>query len=218
MHKAVITIHAIVIITCVIFLCGCSQLGITSNEITGHVYMNGHAISGARVDAISVNGAYSVNTTTDNNGAYTLNINPNTTYNLTATWQGLRHTVWPVYLPGDINTYDINLTSVPTSTIEGSGYEMGGPDPESFGHKRVSGLDIYATPVHGNTSIIAYTNNNGNYLITVEPYVSYNLTLGGPNYSPPIFFTYRNTNLYAGYNVTVGPNETAVVDYVIPIP
>jgi hypothetical protein len=63
-------------------------------------------------------------------GAYTLNTNTKTVYNLTPTWQGLSHMVGPVYLPGDINTYDINLTSVPTSTIEGSGYMTGTDNPK----------------------------------------------------------------------------------------
>jgi hypothetical protein len=44
---------------------GCIQLGTTTDSINGHVYMDGDAISGAHVEAISL-GTSSVNTTTDN--------------------------------------------------------------------------------------------------------------------------------------------------------
>lgn len=218
--KRCLLIGYIFVIISVVFLCGCSQLGITTNSISGHVYMDGHAVSGASVEAVSVNGTSRVNTSTDNDGAYTLNINPDTKYNLTTMWQGRRHTVWPVSIPGDVTTYDINLTSMPTSTIEGGGYETGTPDPEKFGHKRVSGMKIGVTPIHGNTSITTYTDINGNYILNVEPNVNYNIIVGDdtPNYFTPIFFNYRNSGSLYGRNITVGSNETVLVDYVIPVP
>lgn len=227
MYRAVIVLQAIVIIICAALLCGCSQPGPITNCITGHVYLDGHAVSGAYVEAASVNGTDRVNTTTDDGGAYTLNINAETKYNLTATWQGLRHIVWPVYLPGDVNTYDINLTSTPTSTIEGSGYTMGGPKPGMYDHKRLSGFKMGVTPAHGNTSITTRTDDNGNYTLVVEPNILYNMTGGVGGMSPPDYiipiavFNYRNDGrIMVGYydNIIVGPNETALVDYVIYVP
>lgn len=204
-------------------LCGCSQPASPTNSLTGHVYLNGYAISGAHVEAISVNGTDRIATITNDNGAYVLNIKPDIKYNVTATYQELRHTVWPVYLPGETDTYDINLTTTPKSTIEGSRYTKGGPNPEFFYHKRWSDVVINATSVKDNITLTALTDSNGSYSLEIEPNVLYNITGASSlqnKYPIPVFY-YRNYGgISTGYcnQIMVGPNETALVDYIIYLP
>jgi hypothetical protein len=194
----------------------------------GHVYLNGNTVKGASVEAISANETDHISGTTNDTGAYILNLKPDTRYNITATYQGLRHTVWPVYLPGETGSYDINLTTTPQSTIEGSGYSIvnPGPDPLIYDmndHKRWSGIVIRVTSVKDNTTITALTDNNGNYSLKVEPNIVYNITSASSlqNKFPIPMIHYRNYGgLTEGYfeQIMVGPNETALVDYEIPLP
>jgi len=203
MYRAIITIlFAIIFIGTA--LSGCSQpmlpvthpspflpLSPSMDNITGHVYLDGQAVSGAYVDAVSWDGTHDVNTTTCDDGSYTLNVRIETKYNLTASWRGLTHTVWPVYLPDDTNIYDINLTSTPRSTIEGSGITIGpGGNPELFkiyDHKPARGFRMGVIPVGGNTSITTVTDNTGNYILVVEPNVLYEIRGGPAGMSPPSY-------------------------------
>jgi hypothetical protein len=234
MHRTTISKQVMVILIGAVLIGGCIQEGPTESHtpapftktIIGHVYLDGHAIGGARIEVISINGTDCVNTTTDDKGAYTLNINDETKYNLTAICQGLRHTVWPAYLPGETNVYDVNLTTAPVSTIEGSGYTIGPLGNrelfDTYDHKRWSGFVVTATSVKDSISITTLTDSNGSYSLEVEPNVLYKMT-GAYNvnsgFSP--MFRYRNGGALAdGYSntITVGPNETALVDYVFVMP
>ncbi len=82
---------------------------------------------------------------------------------------------------------------------------------------------ISVTSVKDNTTVTAFTDGNGSYSLEVEPDVLYNMTGASSvqNMFPIPMFHYRNDGtLTDGYydNIMVGPNETALVDYEIPLP
>lgn len=234
MHRAFITKQAVLLIIGAMLFSGCIQEGPTESHtptpftktIIGHVYLDGHAVGGAIVEAMSANGTDRVNTMTDDKGAYTLNINDDVRYNLTATCLGLRHTVWPLYLPGETNIYNVNLTTKPGSTIEGSGYTIGPLGNQklfdTYDHKRWSGIVVTVSSVKDNTTVTTLTDSNGSYYLEVKPNVLYKVAgeyRAGSNFPP--MFHYRNDGALAdGYSntITVGPNETALVDYVFVMP
>jgi hypothetical protein len=97
--------------------------------------------------------------------------------------------------------------------------------PEAFkinDHKRWSGVVVTLISVKDNAIITTLTDSNGNYSLEVEPDVLYNMTGASSvnNKYPVPMFHYRNYVGHAGYfeNITVGPNETALVDYEIVLP
>lgn len=202
-------------------LCGCTRPEFKTDNISGEVYLDGRIVSGAFVEAVSVDGADRRSTTTDGNGVFTLNIKAETKYNLTSEYQGFRHTVWPVYLPGDTNTYIINLTTTPGSTIEGGGYARGGHSPWAD-HMKWSGVVVNMTTIKDNKTLTALTDSDGRYSLEVEPDVLYNIAGASclQNKYPVPIFHYRNNDTYFGsdYQLTVGPNETALIDYEIRLP
>jgi hypothetical protein len=231
----------IVLLACLsIFLsmCGCIDSIINPSGppvASGHVYLDGKAIGNATIEAVSANGTDHKYTVTDDNGFYSLNIMPDTWYNVTATYNGLRHTIWPVYLPGEMNSFDINLTATPMSTIEGSGYTTISKSPfeedkryDIYYHTRWSGFLIEAKSMKDNTTVSAITDKNGSYVLKIEPdtiYVIAGYVSASKNY-PMAIIKYRNdatpsiysSNSTIGAQTMVGPNETAFVDYVIPMP
>lgn len=181
--------------------------------INGHVNLDGHAISGAHVEAVSLNGTDRLNTTTDDNGAYTLNIKSGTDYNLSATWQGLRHTIWPVSIGDKYYEYNISLSTTSRSFIEGTGYSIGGP----IGYNNsqpLTGFEFYATPVNGNSKLTTVIQNDWSYSLEVEPGVMYHME----RHMPDVWFNYRNNNRVLSLDVVVGPNETAFIDYEVILP
>lgn len=186
----------------------------------GHVYVDGKVVSGASVEAVAINGTDHISTTTDDKGAYVLNITPYTKYNVTAMYQGLRHTVWPVYLENKADTYNINLTTTPRSTIEGTG-TIGG---DTQFNVPMSNLAINLVPVtKNNTTISTIMNGDGSCSLEVEPNMQYEMTgtMGGVMGSPPIAqFYYRNYPAGLGDcpQITVGSNETALLDVEFVIP
>lgn len=204
-----------------IFVCGCirdntgpqDQNDITqiSNEINGHIIYNGSAISDASVEATAVNGTDHVSTTTDADGAYTLKIKPGTTYNVTATHERLRHTIWPVSSGRKHYDYDISLTATPKSLIEGTGYSMGGP--EGYDNSRpLTGYRFILTREDGNDTLTTAIQDDWGYSVEVEPGVMYHID----GYYPNVGFNYRNNSIAS--DVVVGSNETALIDYVIVMP
>lgn len=228
MRRAIITILTFAIIIGATSLGGCNQqefpmINLTTvtptiiqsyppDGITGHVYLEGNAVKGAKMQAVSVNGTDYRNTTTDDAGAYTLNLTANTSYNLTASWQGLRHTIWPVSLGDKYYEYNISLTSTPMSFIEGTGYSVGG----YLGYNNsqpLTGFEFYVTQVNANSTLTAVIQNNWSYSLEVEPGVLYHIE----RHQPDVWFNYRNSNDLIS-NVTVGPNETALIDYVVILP
>jgi hypothetical protein len=220
MRNEKFTVYAILICigclgTC-LSLSGCINLGTVPPVANGHVYLDGKVVSGATVEAVSTNGTNRQSTVTDRNGAYTLNITPATTYNITATYQGLRHTIWPVYLDNKTDTFNITLTTVPRSTIEGTGHLIIHNVPTNL-----SNYYINAMSTKDNTTISTIIKSDGSYSLEVEPNVLYNMNcthITSPN--PVAQFYYRNDAQGLGdtVQIMVGPNETALVDYVIPLP
>ncbi len=96
----------------------------TPVSISGHVYLDDKAISGASVEAISAYRRSNMSTITDDSGAYSLGLDPRTQYNITATYQGMRHTVWPVFVEdNETGVYDINLTRTPRTALAGTAPE-----------------------------------------------------------------------------------------------
>jgi hypothetical protein len=201
-----------------ILLCGCinesannesTNSSIEPPVATGFVYINGDAINGATVEAISVDETDYKSNITDDRGAYILNITPMKIYNVTATYNGLRHTVWPVYLDNKSESYNISLTTTPRSTIEGRGYAFHEGEPFPFDHIGNT-LVINLVPWEKNhTTIFTQLGRNGSYSVVVDTNVLY--TMGGMD----AHFYYHNH--LAGlqdnnYNITVGPNETALID------
>jgi len=184
----------------------------------GHVYLDGSAVSGAIVEAVSVNGTDRQFTITDDKGTYVLIIMPHTLYNITAMYQGMRHTVWPAYLEDKTDTYDIYLTTTPRSTIEGTGYITG----DTQFNPPISCYDININSTKDNTTISKAMNNDGSYSLEVEPNVIYYAigTIGAMG-SPPIAqFYYHNFPTGLGNNplITVGSNETVLIDIAFVIP
>ena len=72
-------------------------------QASGHVYWKGRAISGAIIDAVSIDGAHHVTANTDWNGTYRLSLESMVPYRVTARYFGLQHTIWPVILVLIIN-------------------------------------------------------------------------------------------------------------------
>jgi hypothetical protein len=176
-------------------------------SISGHVYLDGKPVSGANVEAVSVYGRNRTSNVTDDEGAYVLGLYTKEQYNVTATYQGLRHTVWPVHLwNGQTGVYDINLTRTPTSTITGVS-EL----------QRPGTVTIEAVPVNGDKTFTAVTGNDASYSLDVEPLVYYNISgkfrESNGNYHN-VTFAYRTGIFCSGFMVR--SNETALIDCSIP--
>ncbi len=199
-----------------ILLSGCINFNAAPPVANGYVYIDGEVIGGATVEAISADGTDRQSTTTDGTGAYVLNITPAKKYNITATYQGLRHTVWPVYLDDKTDTYNIDLTTTPRSTIEGTGYAFheGKPYRNSL---RV--LVIHLEPTSKNhTTYSRHLEGNGTYSMEVEPDVEYT-TSGTLSGSPNIAsFFYHNSREYVPDRITIDPNETVLIDIEYHLP
>ncbi len=174
---------------------------------SGHVYMSGKPAAGVSVVAVSYNGSDRLLAITDSDGAYTLNILPYTMYNVTAYSNGLKHTIFPVYLRSlsyshgkDVaDQYDIVLTAGHNSTIAGK---------TSPGWIRVN-----ATPIDSSPSFTAVSNYSGQYSLDVEPGIEYRLS--GKDYYDQIRY-YLFEIHYRNYNktetVTVNEDETLLID------
>lgn len=224
-------------------LSGCINTGIITGNNTstvppiasGRVFLDGKAVSGAAIEAVPINGAgklYTIMddkvsikgagnlyTITDNNGAYTLNITPATPYSITATYQGLRHTIWPVYLDNRSDTFNINLTTTPKSTIEGTGFATCSDPSRNTSDMSIFDINLNSTKDH--TIASKALNRDGSYLLEVEPNVTYEMsgTLGEMG-SPPItqFFYHNYKPLGSLPQITVSPNETVLIDYMVVLP
>jgi hypothetical protein len=199
-----------------ILLSGCVNLSTNSSTVppvaNGYVFLDGNIVSGATVDALSVDGTDRQSTTTDDRGAYVLNITPAKAYNITAIYQGLRHTVWPVYLDNKADTYNISLTTTPGSTIEGTGYAFheGAPYKHYLGE-----LIINLEPTSKNhTTYSRHLEGNGSYSMEVDPDVQYMMSGNiGAN------FYYNNFQApVRDHLISIGPNETALIDIEFYLP
>lgn len=200
----------------------CSTILNTAPPVaTGHVYLDGNAISGATVEAMSIDGTDYKITTTDKNGAYILNITPAKMHNITARYQGLQHTVWPVYLDNESDTYNINLTTTPRSTIEGTGRAYAGIDGYVKEYKYPEDLAINLIPITKNyTTLSKRMDSNYIYSIEIEPDIQYTMK-GTVNHgeNPADFFYHNIPSVWVQDNVImVGSNETALIniEYYLP--
>ena len=211
-----------------ISLCGCvneSAINESMNSsveppvATGFVYLDGDAICGATVESVSVDGTDHKSNNTDGRGAFILNMTPMKIYNVTATYNGLRHTVWPVYLDNKSESYNISLTTTPRSTIEGRGYAFRKGEPFPFDHISNS-LIISVMPwAENHTTIDAQLSKNGSYSLVVEPNVRYTLVGKTKLFYPRFYYHNHLAGLQDNdYNIIVGPNETALIDinYYLP--
>jgi hypothetical protein len=186
-----------------------------TRSVCGHVYRDGKPDAGAAIFAVAYNGSDSLQTLTDNNGAYVLNIRPDTIYNVTAYDKDLKHTILPVYLHStgiasdqrkDVaDKFDINLTGGHKSMITGitvPGY-----------------LLIKASTIDDSLSATTVSNYTGQFLLGVEPGVEYRLS--GTDYYEQIRFAevisyYRNGDPVD--TLRVGQDETVLVDMLARYP
>ena len=201
-----------------ILLSGCVNESTNSSTeppvATGYVYLDGDVIGGATVEAISADGTDHQSNITDDRGAYVLNITPAKIYNITATYQGLRHTVWPVYLDNKTDTYNISLTTAPRSTIEGTGYAFHEGKPFPFDHMDPPVINL--VPMAKNyTTLSNYMGRDGSYSMEVYPNLQYTMKV-----SPPIAsFFYHNYQAWVrDHLISIGPNETALIDIEFYLP
>lgn len=175
--------------------------------VIGHVYLDGKPVNSAYVMAVSLDGSDSVMSVTNEKGGYQLNVRRGVWYRVNATYQSLQHTVWPVYLPGTYapNEYDINLSRTPRSTIEGSAMNT-----SSYAG---SGVRIDAVPQNASAQVTTVTDENGRYLLDVEPGIYYYVT-GQPQTTEDRYMAqlkYRNGE-YCN-KIKPGSDETVLIDY-----
>ncbi|WP_424356812.1 carboxypeptidase regulatory-like domain-containing protein [Methanocella sp. MCL-LM] len=174
---------------------------------SGEVSLDGIPVTGASVLAASFDGTDRVSTITDTNGSYTLYIKPGLWYNITASYQGLKHTVWPVNLSDhQTDPYDIALSRTPRSTISGS--------PAADSEWKGRAVYVEAASLDGSAPLMAVTLDDGSFSLDVRPDIRYHLTGNTYAYTSiknPVSFSFRNV-LY-GYSVKLNSNETVLMDY-----
>jgi len=235
MSKAIIiAMISLMAIICLTLLCGCVLESPAVNNSTsagafatiaqrqnvfssgmvqasGGVSLEGKAVTGASVLAISFDGKDSVLTVTDDQGKYVLNLKPGLWYNITASYKGLKHTIWPVYLPDRQNgVYDISLYRVPRSTLVGSA----AAGSQWKGHA----VYIEATKLDGGVPVMAITGDDGSYSLDVAPgnyYVTGNTYLYA-SIKKPANFCFHNAAY--SYTIKVNSNETVLLDYNAEMP
>jgi|AGTN01.2.fsa_nt_gi hypothetical protein len=182
-----------------------------SHTASGHVFLDGNPVASAEVDAVSANGSLRLSGVTSDAGLYVLDLPEGVQFNVTARYQGLRHTVWPVSI-GDINDqFDIKLTRSAKSFIAGTGGSVGGY--VGYDNSRpLTGFNLTITEASGNGSVSTLIRSDKSYSFEVEPNVTYHLE----GRFPDVRYSYRNGGY--GSNITVGPNETVLVDYLVILP
>ncbi|MGA9139336.1 MAG: hypothetical protein WBZ29_03870 [Methanocella sp.] len=181
--------------------------------IYGHVNLNNTPVENAQVEAVSANGTYSVRNTTDSNGTYFLYLPKDEQFNVTASYSWMRHTLWPVFAN---EVYDINLYQTQKTMITGKGRVIGGPLGYNISLYNFSIVMIEAIPANGNGTISAAANVDGSYSLEIMPGVSYHLKGG---ILTNIWFNYHNTERGGqSIDIKMGPDETALIDYVVLLP
>lgn len=205
----------------IILLSGCINPGNNSSTTPpaaiGYVYFDGHPVSGATIEGISADCTDHRSASTDDRGTYVLNITPGKTYNITATYQGLRHTVWPVYLDNRTDMYNISLTTTPRSTIEGSWSANLKGKPFPIDHMNTPVIQLVAW-TKNQTDLSVEASRDGRFLIVVEPDVQYWMTsnIGAMFYYHNDPFRLYDSNHNS--NITISPNETALIDIEFILP
>jgi hypothetical protein len=215
-----LTVAALLIIIAILAIAGCTQTPITPTLIPkigdnflihGYVNIDGKTVTGADVEAISADNVYHFENVTNDNGAYVLYLPKNLSFNVSATYQGLQHTVWPVSVGDSDYLYNISITTTPKSFIEGTGYSVGG----YLGYNNsqpLTGFTFNAIQANDNTTFTAVIKDDWSYSLEVKPGVKYHLD----RRMPDVHFYSRNGDYMS--DVVVGPNETALIDYVVVLP
>jgi hypothetical protein len=201
-----------------ILLSGCVNESTNSSTVppvaTGYVYFDGNVISGATVEALSADGTDHQSNITDDRGAYVLNITPMKIYNITAKYQVLRHTIWPVYLDNKTDTYNISLTTTPRSTIEGTAYAFHEGEPFPVDHILDSPVIDLVPTAKNHTTLSTYIGRDGSYSMEVDPNVQYRMS----GYIGPGFYYHNSQARVRDHLITIGPNETALIDVEFYLP
>jgi hypothetical protein len=221
-RAALISLMALISIFCAVLFSGCSTLppdvnNTVSNDTAlafGHVYLDNKTVAGASIEAVSLNGSLVVTTRTNARGAYTLNLLPGVSYNVTATSDGLNHTITPVYLPPGSKGqtgYDIIMSKTHRSAISG----VAAADSMWKG----KGVYIQAIPLTGSQDFVAVTGDDGSYTLDLVPDVDYYVM--ARTYQPDgqeqgAFVYYRNTTACARFRPA--PDETILLDYKASLP
>jgi len=211
-RAALISLLALTAIFCAVIFSGCSSEpqdvnNTTSNDTLqafGYVLLGNDSIAGARVVAVSLDGSHVVTTQTTASGIYALNLTPEVWYRVTASFDGLSHTISPVYLPRDStgnDRYDIILTRTHRSAISGT----------ATADSPWAGEDVHVQAIPGNGSygFITATGADGSYSLDLVPGEYYYVS-AYTNYSNALVY-YRNT--VTSSLIKPAPDETLLVDY-----
>jgi len=216
-----LTVAVLLIIITASAIAGCTQnTSITPTLIPnigdnylvhGYVSLDGKTAAGAEVEAISAGDAHIFQNVTNEDGAYVLYLPKNVFFNVTATYQGLWHTIWPVSTGDSGYEYNISITIKPKSFIAGTGHSVGGY--VGYDNSRpLTGFTFNVLEVNGNTTLTAVLKDDWSYSLEVRPGVKYYIERSMPD----THFYYRNGGHTS--DVVVGPNETALIDYVVVLP
>lgn len=199
----------------------------TGFTVYGRVYLDGNIVSGAQVEAVSVDGTYRTSNMTDRNGVYHLVLPDGAECNITARYNAQQHTVWPVRVTSGGASFNIYMTTTPKSIIMGKGTAFGGPYGYDASKFNFSGLTIEAVPANANATVTAAAGSDGSYYMEVTPGVKYWMNL---DIMPAVSFEFRNMDrrgmakgtfgkdMNYSLNVTPGRDETSLIDYEIFLP
>ncbi len=153
---------------------------------------------------------HGVKTTTNGSGAYVLSLPKDVQFNVTASYAWMRHMLWPVYTNG---VYDIDLYTTQKTMITGKGRVVGGPLGYNVSLYNFSAVIIQAVPTNGNETLSTTASSDGSYSLEIRPDVAYRLNGG---ILTNIWFNYHNTERGGQWiDVKMGPDETALIDYVV---
>jgi hypothetical protein len=192
----------------------------TPVPVSGQVYLDGKPVAGATVKAVSIDRDYNGSAITNGNGYYFIGIYPRTLHEISVSYQGMYHYVFPAFRwelndsgpflrnQQFINHYpfDINLTTTPTSNIRG--IWTGDQDWNARCYQ------VEASPRIGGTIIIVPIAADRNFTINLQPYTYYNLSIRNTTSGETeddfkiIYHTGTGRSSYLVY-----PNETILVDY-----
>jgi hypothetical protein len=239
--KLTIAAIAFAVILCITVLGGCAQSPPSQNNTTvtpvnvttpipspapvpvpasgscsptgGHVFYNGSIVPGSMVEALTSDGTYSASNVSNSSGAYFLLMPPGAQFNITATYGNMKRAVWPAF-PG--YTYDVNLTPTTKSYITGTGKAAGGPIGFNSSLYNLTGIQIIADRGLGYPPITAFSSSDGRYTLEVEPGVKYHVHGAA---TPSTWLFYHNTNSGGlAIDITLRPDETALIDYAVVLP
>jgi hypothetical protein len=188
---------------------------VPDGTIYGHVYLNGTPVEDAKVIAISADGNYTLQDTTNSNGTYVIHAPRGLQFNITASYAWMRHTIWPVFAGEE---YDINIYTTQKTLITGKGRVAGGIPGYNASLYNFTAVVIEAVPLNStqsNATISTKANRDGSYALEVRPGTTYQLKGG---MLTTLWFNYHNMEKGGQMlEIKPGPDETALIDYVVLI-